>query len=269
MKRRGFYVTIACRGELKKMKKTSSKNNGFYRVVIIALVLIIAFSLYKVGTILYEYYVGTKEYNQLQELAGTKELAEGVRSLTVDFDALREKNEDVEAWIYSKDTVINYPVVQGNDNQYYLYRMLNGEWNGKGTLFIDYRVDKPFRDFNTIIYGHRMKDGSMFHSIVDYRDKNYFEKHRKMQLMTPKKNYDLVIFGVVTIPADSDKYKMEFYGEDDKQAYLDWIEENSEIDTGVKATTKDKLVMLSTCTYEFDDARLVVYGKLAEREDEK
>lgn len=247
-------------------KKEKKKGGVFYRIILAVLILIIAFCLYKIGTILYEYHVGTKEYNSVQELAGTQ-----AESFTgeVDFDALVKKNKDVKAWIYSKDTVINYPVVQGSDNQYYLYRMINGEYNGKGSIFIDYRCENPFETFNTIVYGHRMKDGSMFNSLTKYRDKGYFDKHKTMMLITPEKKYDIQIFGVVTIPADSDKYQYRFSGENDKQAYLDWIMSKSEIDTGVAASTKDKVVMLSTCTYEFDDARLVVYGKLAERKDDK
>lgn len=240
------------------------KNKWLYRIVMIVLICIIAFSLYKIGTILYEYYVGTKEYKQVEKIAGVKETGfDG----NVNFDALKKKNKDVKAWIYSEDTVINYPVVQGNDNQYYLYRMMNREYNGKGSIFIDYRNEKPFVDFNTIIYGHRMKDGSMFNSLVDYREKEYFNKHKKLMLVTPEKKYDVIVFGVVTIPADSEMYKFNFNSTAEKQNYLDWIAEHSETKTGVEATTDDKIVMLSTCTYEFDEARLVVYGKLVELYD--
>ncbi len=247
-------------------KKEKKKSGLLYRMILFILIVIIAFSLYKIGTILYEYHVGTKEYDSVQELAGTQ-----AESFTgeVDFDALVKKNKDVKAWIYSKDTVINYPVVQGKDNQFYLYRMINGQYNGKGSIFIDYRCENPFSDFNTIIYGHRMKDGSMFNSLTKYREKDYFDKHKKMMLITRDRKYQVQIFGVVTIAADSDKYRYRFSGKEDKQAYLDWIMANSEIDTGVTASTGDKIVMLSTCTYEFDDARLVVYGKLAEMEEDK
>lgn len=247
-------------------KKEKKKDGVFYRIIIAVLILIIAFCLYKIGTILYEYHVGTKEYDSIQQLAGIEE-----NSFTgeVDFDALVKKNRDVKAWIYSKDTVINYPVVQGRDNQYYLYRMINGEMNGKGSIFIDYRCEKPFEDFNTIIYGHRMKDGSMFNSLTKYRDKDYFDKHKTMLLTTLKQKYNVEVFGVVTIAADSDKYQYQFSGKTDRQAYLDWIKAESEIDTGVHASADDHIVMLSTCTYEFDDARLVVFGKLVEMEENK
>lgn len=238
------------------------KKKWLYRIIMVILVIIIAFSLYKIGTILYEYYVGTKAYKQVEALAGVKD---GEFDGEVDFAALQKENADVKAWIYAEDTVINYPVVQGDDNSFYLNRMMNKEYNGKGSIFIDYRNQHPFKDFNTIIYGHRMKDGSMFHSLTKYREAEYFQKHQKMMLVTPKKKYDVIIFGVVTIPADSEMYQLQFSGKSDKQQYLDWIEEHSETETGVQVTPDDNIVMLSTCTYEFDEARLVVYGKLQER----
>ncbi|MGN0658230.1 MAG: class B sortase [Emergencia sp.] len=253
-------------------KEKKKRGDILYRIIIVCLIAIILFSMYKIGSILLEYYQGTKAYETVQELAGASSLAQAETPdlMQINFDALQKEYPDVKAWIYSEDTVINYPVVQGDDNQYYLYRMVNGEWNGKGTLFIDYRCEKPFEDFNTIIYGHRMKDGSMFRSLVEYRDAEYYEKHKEMLLLTPEKRWRLVIFGVVTIPADSDMYRFDFAGKAEKQAYLDWIEEHSETDTGVKVTAADRIVMMSTCTYEFDDARLIVYGKLEEiEEDEK
>lgn len=246
-------------------KAKRKKSSTVYRIVIVLLLAVIAFSLYKIGTILHEYHVGTEEYEKVQSAAGTDGSS---FSGEVDFEALLETNEDVKAWIYSEDTVINYPVVQGEDNQYYLYRMINGEWNGKGSIFIDYRCENPFSDFNTILYGHRMRDGSMFDSLAEYRDRDYYEKHRKMMLITPEKKYDLYIFGVVTVASDSDRYKYSFESAEEEQEYLNRIRENSEIDTDVSVSAGDRIVMLSTCTYEFEDARLVVYGKLVEREEE-
>lgn len=249
--------------EMKEKKK--KKGSWLYRIIIVVLLGVMIFSAYNIGKILWEYHKGTSAYEEIQQIAMT-EGAEEARG-KIDFDALKKKNKDVRAWLYSAGTPIDYPVVQGPDNQYYLYRMFNGEYNGKGSLFIDYRCEKPFRDFNTIIYGHRMKDGSMFHELIEYRDAGYYREHRTMELTTPKKDYQVEIFAVVTIPADSPLYQCSFSGSADRQAYLDQVLSASEIDTGVSVSPGDKIVMLSTCTYEYDDARLVVYGRLIEKED--
>lgn len=245
------------------MAKEKKKKGIAYRIIMAILLIIIAFCVYKIGTILYEYYAGTREYDSVSEDAGTKDFT-GV----VDFDALRKKNPDVKAWLYSKDTPINYPVVQGDDNDYYLYRTFLRTYNGKGSLFIDYRCDEPFKQFNTIIYGHRMKDGSMFNSLTKYRDSaGYFDQHKKMMLVTPEGKYDVYVFAVLTIPGDSHLYKTAFRNDSDKQKYLDYVLENNEVNTGVGADINDQIVMMSTCTYEFDNARLVVYGKLSELQE--
>lgn len=243
-------------------KENKSKKSVVYRIIMIILILIMVYCLYNIGKIVYEYYKGTQAYDIIAELAGVKDTF----SSDLDFDALAKINPDIRAWIYSKDTPINYPVVQGKNNKKYLYQMFNEEWNGKGCIFVDYRCEKPFEQFNTIVYGHRMKDGSMFHSLIKYRDREYYEKHKKMILLTPKQNYDIEIFGVVTLESNSKMYRMDITEDRDKQEYIDWILKNTETKMDVEPTVSDNLVMLSTCTYEFDDARLVVYGRLVKRQ---
>lgn len=240
--------------------KKKRKSDVVFKIIIIILICIIGVSLYKVSTILWEYHQGSKQYDQVKEVANTEKSTDNI-----EWKSLMNKYKNVKAWLYSKNTVINYPVVQGNDNSYYLHHMVNGKTNWKGTLFIDYRCKKPFQDHLTIIYGHHMNDGSMFRSLVNYRKHDYYVKHPKMLLITPDAKYDIEIFAVDTIPSDSDKYKFYFSGDADKQAYLNWIRKKSELNTKVKVSSNDKLVMLSTCTYEFEQARLVVYGKLVKK----
>lgn len=246
-------------------RKEKKKTGVLYKIIMLILIGIIIFSGAKLGKIFYEYYKGSKAYDSLSKLADITDI-----EVKIDWKDLEKENEDIVAWLYSKDTVINYPVVQGSDNSYYLNRLFNGEWNFKGTLFVDYRDEAPFENFNTIIYGHRMKDGSMFKSLGEYRDTaGYYKEHNVMKLFTKEKKYELQIFGAATIPSDSEMYNMWITDESAKQNYINWILENNEIpdyDGSVQVTPSDKLVMLSTCTYEFDDARLCVWGKLVEVE---
>lgn len=247
-------------------KKKTKKSGAAYRVIMVILLCIIAFCIYKIATIVSEYREGTEVYDELAEIA---EVIPD-ETIRIDFDALKEKNEDVVAWLYSEDTVINYPVVQGEDNSYYLYRLADKTWNVKGSLFVDYRCGQPFDDFNTIIYGHRMNDGSMFKSLLEYRDtEGYYEDHKVMKLAAPGAEYEVAVFGAATIPSDSEMYRFEFSSDEEKAAYVEWIRENNEIPAGggseVSVSSSDKIVMLSTCTYEFKEARLVVWGKLSEK----
>ena len=90
---------------------------------------------------------------------------------------LKEINEDCVAWIYIEDTAINYPVVQGSDNSFYLKHLIDGKWNSAGCIFLDFRVDSNISDRHSIIYGHHMKDGTMFSGLTKYKKQDYYEAH--------------------------------------------------------------------------------------------
>ena len=241
---------------MKQKKKT--KKPLLYSVILIILLSVMIFSLYKICTILIEYRQGTRTYEKMQHLAAQEEGEQN----PIDFEALQKANSDIKGWLRAEGTAIDYPVVQGKDNQYYLYRMADKSENSKGSLFIDYRCERPFKQFNTIIYGHRMKDGSMFHGLTKYENREFYEKHRIMEVFLPQKQYRLEIFAAVRIPADSPLYKWKFSGRGEKEAYLAEIEEQNMLKTDIIPEPDDRIVMMSTCTYEFEDARLVLYGRL-------
>ena len=245
---------------MSEARSKKKKGGIIYLIIIIILIGVIGFSLFKIGTILYGYWQGRTTYDKIAEYAGAKK-----DKIQIDFDKLRKKYPDVKAWLYSKGTIINYPVAQGKDNDWYLHHTLDGEWNGAGTLFIDINNQKPFEEFLTIIYGHHMRDGSMFGSLVKYRDSEYYSKHKTIRLYTPEKNYNIHVFGGCTIPGNSERYKYDFADDEEKQEYIDWIAQNNEVATKDSATPDDRIVMLSTCTYEFDDARFVLFGTLEDR----
>ena len=94
-----------------------------------------------------------------------------------DYDVLRLENSEFYAWLYSEGTVINYPVTRGEDNRYYLNHLFNKKRNSMGTLFVDAGNAPDFADRNTIIYGHHMKNGSMFASLVGYKKQSYYDEH--------------------------------------------------------------------------------------------
>lgn len=250
--------------EKTKKKKTRTGRDWFYNIVIFILICIIAVCGWKIGKIMYNYYQGTKAYDNVAKIAEVDKFGH------VKWDQLKKENPDIRAWLYSEGTPINYPVVQGKDNDYYLYRMFNKEYNGKGSLFVDANCKEPFKQFNTVVYGHRMKDGSMFKDLVKYRDdKDYYKKHKTMDLLTPEKNWKLEIISSTVIPADSDMYNMTFNSDQEKEAYIQNIYALNEIPDmpkdQVKVTPNDWIVMMSTCTKELDDARVVVWAKMVEK----
>jgi len=245
------------RAKKKKNKKKKKSGSRFIDFVIVILICVIGFCAFNIGKALYKYYLGTKEYKAIQADAGTQN-----DNNNIDWKKLQSKYKDIIAWLYQKGTVINYPVAQGSDNSYYLTHLLSGEYNFKGTLFVDVRNKDPFNDFMTVIYGHRMKDFSMFWTIGDYRRRDYWIKHPTMDLSTPKQDYKIYIFACVTIPSSSKLYKFEFKNNKEKADYLKSVLNKTDLQTNVKVNENNKIVMLSTCTYEFENARVVAFGKL-------
>ena len=121
----------------------------------------------------------------------------------VNFAKLKEQNKDVIGWIYLPESNIDYPIVQGEDNDYYLHRDLDGSYLYDGSIFADASVERPFKEFNTPIYGHRMSSGAMFADIKRFEDKEYMDSHRIIQIETPDKSYDLHVVAFCTEQADS------------------------------------------------------------------
>ncbi len=181
--------------------------------------------------------------------------------VTADFAALQKSNPDIVAWIYSPGTKINYPVVQGTDNDYYLHRLVNGQKNAGGTLFMDCNNEKTFTDDNTIIYGHHMKNGSMFAGLEKYKEQSYYDAHPVLYLLTPEKSYRLVVFAGFVTASDSPVYTLQFPDED-RQSWIEKALKQSDFQTDVRVAADEPVVTLSTCDYTYEDARYVVLGIL-------
>lgn len=238
---------------------TKQKSSKIYNFLIAAFALI--FVAAAVG-----FFLSYRGYQQgenfYQELSRKQTEQSGDTLPTVDFGALKAVNHNVVAWLYQKDTGINYPVVQGEDNDYYLNHLLNGEKNKYGTPFVDYRTSAPFADFNTIIYGHNMRNGAVFASLVEYESQSYYQSHPTMLLLTPEGNYTLEIFSGFVTDGNSDFYQREFQNEDDFLQYVAAVSEQSDFSSDVTVSATDTIVMLSTCAYDFDEARYVLYAKI-------
>lgn len=181
--------------------------------------------------------------------------------IEVNFDVLLEKNEDIIGWLYSEDTPINLPIVQSTDNDYYLRRLIDGTWNSSGTLFVDYRNAGDFSDNNTIIYGHNMKNKEMFGTLPYYKEQSYFNEHPVMWLLTPAGNYKIELVAGYVTSTTSNVYSFD-QSEEDVFATVQQAVEKSTFRTDVEISQGDRFLTLSTCSYEYDNARYVLIGRL-------
>lgn len=181
--------------------------------------------------------------------------------LKIDFKKLQKKNKDIIAWIYCEGTPINYPIVQGSNNEVYLHQLTNGSYNENGALFLDSKCKSDFSDLNSIIYGHNMHSNAMFGSLDRYKHQKYYDKHPDIWLLTPNGNYVIELFAGFVTSDDSISYN-QTYSEDDFNSYIKSSIEKSTFNSEVDTDSIDKIITLSTCSYEYENARYVVLGKL-------
>lgn len=186
--------------------------------------------------------------------------ADALRAM--DFTALREVNPDVLGWIMIPDTKISYPLVQGNDNDYYLKRTWRKSYSSVGSIFVEQACSGDLSDFNTIIYGHHMNNGSMFASLEKYLDPAYLAAHPYVYITNDAGCHTYQIFSAMEAPVESPVYVLDVTDPAAEQAVLNWCLTNSEVDTGVVPVAGDRIVTLSTCTGNGYETRYVVQGVL-------
>ena len=184
-----------------------------------------------------------------------------IPELGINFEALKAINNDAVAWLYSPGTVIDYPVMKANDYSYYLNRLPDGTINANGSLFIDYNSAPDFSGKLTIIYGHHMKSGAMFGTLKGYKDQAYYDENPYMYLYTENGNYRIrLIYGFVV--AAGQWRDRAFMFAENVRSLISYAEYNTTFTSSADYTEGDRLIALSTCSYEFNDARYVVLGIL-------
>ena len=251
-------------------RKKKGGSNIVSNIILVIAIVVFAVSAYKLYGIFSEYNKGDKEYQKIQDLVINTEKKDDTKEETfsVDFEKLLEMNSDVVGWIrFDEPSEINYPVVQGRDNEEYLKRTFEANTNKLGTLFVDVNNPGDFSGRNTFIYGHNMKNGSMFAQLLKYKDDSFYKEHPYFYIYTPDgkvRTYEIFSAGVVKDTSDS--YIMDYEDDAAFQTYIDYIKQQSAYPTSAEVTTASKIVSLSTCTNVRDDERFLVHGVMIKEE---
>ena len=258
------------------------------RIIIVVLVFVFLFSVGMVGMILYRYWQVDQVYAEAAEqfvrpstfstgtAAAAGETAGTVQvdgeepvvleyaPLEADFAALQEANPDIVGWLYCEDTVINYPVLHGADDDMYLRHLYDHTYSNSGSIFVEAANRKRFQDANTIIYGHNMHNDTMFGTLDEWADQEYYETHPVLWLLTPEQDYKIEIIAAYRTTADSSTYTIFSDVGPEIDAYIASMTAQSAIQTAAQPETDTRYVLLSTCADSFssDIARFVVHGKL-------
>ena len=251
-------------------RKKKGGSNIVSNIILVIAIVVFAVSAYKLYGIFSEYNKGDKEYQKIQDLVINTEKKDDTKeeAFSVDFEKLLEMNSDVVGWIrFDEPSEINYPVVQGRDNEEYLKRTFEANTNKLGTLFVDVNNPGDFSGRNTFIYGHNMKNGSMFAQLLKYKDDSFYKEHPYFYIYTPDgkvRTYEIFSAGVVKDTSDS--YIMDYADDAAFQTYIDYIKQQSAYPTSAEVTTASKIVSLSTCTNVRDDERFLVHGVMIKEE---
>ena len=261
-----------------KPKKKKTAGDVILLLLLLTAISVFCYAAYNLFHIFTEYKKGTDEYNTIAEMAVTEVEPEGGEAATqeqeqtltapleIDFASLRAVNEDVIGWIYMEAIPdINYPVVQGSDNSEYLHTTYQGTYNFAGTIFIDCTNRRDFSDCNTIVYGHNMKNGSMFGSLKKFlSDEETLKSSKYFWILTPENNYRYEIVSAYKTAVNSETYTLFKGPGEDFLKYLSMVQSSSQIATNAKEMNiKDKIVTLSTCTND-QSVRFVVQGRLSD-----
>lgn len=226
---------------------------------------VFAFSVLNLSGIFMEYHNGENEYSELSEFTyekPKKENTEWVDDLEINYDELKAINNDFVGWIKINDTPVNYPVVHGKNNEYYLHHTFYGKSNFSGAIFMNAENTDIDLDQNVIIYGHNMKNKTMFQPLINFKEKQFFEKNKYIILTVNNKEYKYEIFASYLIDANVDELKISFSSNEDFLNYIKKIKEKSLYNRNLNIKNDDKIITLSTCSYETKSTRIAVCGKL-------
>jgi len=181
---------------------------------------------------------------------------------STDLNALRQVNPDVVGWIYIPNSQINYPLMQGEDNTFYLEHTWEGNVNPYGSIFLESRNSPGLTDFNTILYGHNMLNGSMFAGLSNYAYQWHWEWNRYVYIVTDAGVFRYEIFSSYFADVESATYGLSFHQLETRKNFIAHALENSQIDTGIIPEPTDRIITLSTCTGMGYESRRVVHAYL-------
>lgn len=185
-----------------------------------------------------------------------------VKSSEKDFVELWKESQEIVGWLACEGTVIDYPLMHTGNNDFYLKHLYNGEENSSGSLFLDYRNTGTFTDRNTVIYGHNMKNGTMFRTLTNYKSQEYYDEHPILTLYTPNGDYLVELLSGTVEDGTCEFVRFDFATDKELLEYIDALQSRSTFRSEVQAEPGDRLVSLCTCSYEWQNARYMVVGRL-------
>ena len=217
--------------------------------------------------------IAEQKQEEIVEQFVSEEAEVELAELPIDFEGLQEINPEIYAWIEVPGTKINYPILQheGEDQSFYLTRDMYGERSQAGSIYTEDYNNKDFQDYHTVLYGHNMKNGSMFHNVRYFAEREFFDEHHELFIYMPGK---ILRYEIITCYEYDDRHLLSLFDYDDKEGFAKYIEEimnprsmYTMVREGQEVTTEDKLVTLSTCIANKPNNRRLLQAVLVEELD--
>lgn len=208
---------------------------------------------------LYGYYRSYKKAKDTYSKIAKENVKISKDERKIDFKKLKSQNQDIAGWIYIRGTTIDYPIVQGKDNEEYLHQDFNKKKSSSGTIFLDNNCKKDFTSDNNIIYGHHMKNGTMFAQLLKFREKSFLKKHNEIMIFTPDRTIHLKVISAYAQKAQN-KIPVTFANDKQKKAYIKKIESMSEQTIKTSRINDSHIYTFVTCSYEGEDNRTYVHA---------
>lgn len=253
----------------KKKKRLSKTGKIILDILLIICLCVAGYSGWKVYSSIHEYKQEESAYEDLSNQVVVINNESETSDVSIDWNALREKNSDIAGWIRQEDTVIDFPIVYATDDSYYLRHTLEGEYSLFGTLFVECTNNRDFIDKVTVIYGHHFSEfgDTMFTSLEQYANQSYYDAHKELNLYTP--NGDYILYPVAgSVKNATDSYiRTSFTSDEDFMNYC-----NEQFFSSTTFTSEqtleaaDQAVLLSTCTDLVQDGRYALLCKLVKVE---
>lgn len=246
---------------MRKKQKKKNKNffNGIIYLILIGLLIYSGIKIFKWNK---ENSNNNNITDKINEAVTVEKNSEGKEDFNINFNTLKKQNEDIVAWIKVNNTNVKYPVVKAKDNSFYLTHSFDKSNNSAGWIFADYKNKFDDTDKNIVIYGHNRRDGSMFSSLKNALNPNWYNNdlNRNILLYTENKEYNYEIFSIYKIESEDYYIKTEFNDENDFEDFLNTITKRSVQDFGVNVSKDDSILTLSTCANN-NKYRVVIHAK--------
>ncbi|MDR3053708.1 MAG: class B sortase [Coriobacteriales bacterium] len=238
------------------------------RVLLVISILLITAAIAIAASLFYKYFSAQQVYDSIAQEAGApltigEEVEAGftLDQLTFNWDALHAMNPEIVAWVLVPGTRINYPIVQGPDNEYYLTHLFDDSGSGVGAVFLDYEGAGTLDARNNMIYGHDMRDGSMFAAVRDFMEQGYFDEHRTVFIATPTMNYELKTIATVRCDENAPIRLFGFGTDEDFEAYKELLLSSALIVDEAESAQALSVYQLVTCDSPDNSKRVILVAR--------